>query len=64
MSLDELLNASVRYQPRLSKPMIIKRLSAWNLIKEDAGFSHLSPRYSVSPEEMGGFFLEEIKLLN
>tara|TARA_R110002020_G_scaffold191029_1_gene390686 strand:- start:1048 stop:1698 length:651 start_codon:yes stop_codon:yes gene_type:complete len=64
ISLDELLNASVRYQPRLSKPMIIKRLSAWSLIKEDIGFSHLSPRYSLSTEEMGGFFLEEIKLLN
>ncbi|WP_339705249.1 nucleotidyl transferase AbiEii/AbiGii toxin family protein [Algoriphagus aquimarinus] len=63
ISLDELIRASTLYQPRLDKRMIIKRLSAWNLIKVDVGFSHLSPRYTVSPEEMGSFFLEEIKLL-
>lgn len=63
-SLDELISASIQYQPRLSKQMIIKRLLAWNLIKEDAVFTQLSPRYTVSPEEMGQFFLEEIKLLN
>ncbi|SFT89249.1 Nucleotidyl transferase AbiEii toxin, Type IV TA system [Algoriphagus locisalis] len=62
-SLDELLNASIQYQPRLNYKMIIKRLSAWNLIKEDAGFTHLSPRYTVTTEEMGQFFVEEIKLL-
>ena len=64
VSLDELISASIQYQPKLNKRMIVKRLSAWELIKEDAGFTHLSPRYTVNTEEMGHFFLEEIKLLD
>lgn len=63
ISLTELISAAVRYQPRLKKTMITKRLSVWNEIRIDDGFSHLSPRYTVSPEEMGQFFLEEITRL-
>lgn len=63
VSLDELISSATQYQPRLKKTMITKRLSVWEQIKEDSGFPHLSPRYTVSPEEIGNFFLEEINRL-
>lgn len=63
VSLDELISAATQYQPRLKKGMITKRLSVWEQIKEDSGFPHLSPRYKMSPEEIGHFFLEEINRL-
>ncbi len=63
LSLDELIIAAIQYQPRLKKAMIIKRLSVWEQIKEDPVFTHLSPRYTVSPEEIGHFFLAEINSL-
>jgi hypothetical protein len=63
MNLDELISAAVQYQPRLKKSMIFKRLLVWNEIRNDAGFPQLSPRYTVSPKEMGQFFLEEINQL-
>lgn len=63
VGLDELISAAIQYQPRLKKAMIIKRLSAWEQIKEDSGFPLLLPRYTVNPEEIGHFFLEKISRL-
>lgn len=64
MSLNQLISSATQYQPRLKKTMIIKRLLAWNELKNDSSFPQLSPRYTVSPEEMGHFFLKEINKLN
>jgi len=61
--LGELIRASTQYQPRLNKGIIVKRLSARELIKEDACFTPLLPQYTASAEQMDHFFLEEIKLL-
>ena len=63
VSLDELIIVAIQYQPRLKKAMIIKRLLFWEQIKEDSSFPHLSPRYTVSAEVIGHFFLEEINRL-
>lgn len=63
LNLDELIVESIRYQPKLKKDMIVKRLSAWNLVKEEPGFTHLNPKYTISVEEIGSFFLERISML-
>lgn len=63
LSLEELINASTEYQSKLNKGIILKRLVAWDSIKDNAGLVHLSAKYSISAEEMGEFFIGEIKLL-
>jgi len=63
MNLKDLILESVRYQLKLKKDMIIKRLSDWELVKEEPYFTHLSPIDTISVEEIGLFFLEKIKEL-
>ena len=63
MELKDLIIESIRYQPRLDTAMILKRLSAWEMVKEESGFTHLSPKYSIGAEAIGSFFIERIKML-
>jgi len=60
INLKDLILESIRYQPKLKKDMVIKRLSDWELVKEEPYFAHLSPKYTIDVEEIGSLFLEKM----
>lgn len=55
IALEELISTSIAYHPKLNKQMILNRLSRWERVNQEHGFSQLSPKYDISLQEMGEF---------
>lgn len=47
------------YDKRLTREMVVKRLTDYKKFREEKSFPTLSPKYKVSVEEIGKFFEEE-----
>lgn len=58
LTLPTLIEASCAYDSRLNADMIIKRLITHKKFREEKAFETLSPKYDVSTEIIGEFFIE------
>lgn len=47
VSLSDLIDSSMAYHSRLTRQMIINRLTRWERIDNESSFRHLSPKYAV-----------------
>jgi predicted nucleotidyltransferase component of viral defense system len=58
ISTSELIKVSIDYHNKLDEKLILNRLRQWQKVINEKGFSHLSPKYSLTLKEMGEFLIE------
>ncbi|MFZ6013295.1 MAG: nucleotidyl transferase AbiEii/AbiGii toxin family protein [Bacteroidota bacterium] len=58
VTIDQLIESSVRYHSKLKKQMIINRLQRWEQVANEKGFAFLKPKYDASAREIGEFLIK------